>query len=173
MVQFSGSICPPGLRSGLTLQAVSVSSHLSRRRISSDLILCTALGVGVRNNNKRKESARVREVCSNCQFFLAKQVHFHLASRLSKSRVKTKNRKVSKAMGNRQPEGRQDRIRLAMGTRSGYRQEPEFRKLAGSQESAGFEATGPTDAPVQVWRRFTGNKFPDPPPSHHTCAFSA
>ena len=25
--------------------------------------------VGVRNNNKRKESTRVREVCSNCQFF--------------------------------------------------------------------------------------------------------
>ena len=44
--------------------------------------------MGVRNNNKRKESTRVREVCSNCQFFLAKQVHFHLASRLSKFRVK-------------------------------------------------------------------------------------
>ena len=56
--------------------------------------------VGVQNNNKRKESTRVREVCSNCQFFLAKQVHFHLASRLSKSRVKTRNRKVSK-MDNR------------------------------------------------------------------------
>ena len=66
--------------------------------------------VGVRNNNKRKESTRVREVCSNCQFFLAKQVHFYLASRLSKSRVKTRNRKVSKARGNGQPEGRQDRI---------------------------------------------------------------
>ena len=25
--------------------------------------------VGLRNNNKRKESTRVREVCSNCQFF--------------------------------------------------------------------------------------------------------
>ena len=66
--------------------------------------------VGVRNNNKRKESTRVREVCSNRQFFLAKQVHFHLASRLSKSRVKTRNRKVSKALGNGQPGGRQDRI---------------------------------------------------------------
>ena len=52
--------------------------------------------VGIRNNNKRKESTRVREVCSNCQFFLAKQVHFHLASRLSKFRVKARNRKVSK-----------------------------------------------------------------------------
>ena len=58
-------------------------------------------------------------------------------------------------------------------TGSGWLQEPEFGKLAGSQEPAGFEATGPIDAPVQVWRRFTGNKFPDPPLSHHTCAFSA
>ena len=115
----------------------------------------------------------MREVCSNCQFFFAKQVHFHLASRLSKSRVKTRNRKVSKALGNGQPEGRQDRIRLATGTRSGFRQEPEFGKLAESQEPAGLEVMGPTGAPVQVWRRFTGNKFPDPPPSHHTCAFSA
>ena len=123
--------------------------------------------------NKRKESTRVREVCSNCQFFLAKQVHFHLASRVSKFRVKTRNRKVSKALGNRQPEGHQDRIRLAMGTESGFRREPEFGKLAGSQEPARFEATGPIGAPVHVWRRFTGNKFPDPPPSHHTCAFSA
>ena len=58
------------------------------------------------------------------------------------------------------------------GTGSRFRREPEFGKLAGSQESAGFEATGPTDALVQVWRWFTGNKFSDPPPSHHTCAFS-
>ena len=88
-------------------------------------------------------------------------MHFHLASRVSKSRVKVGNRKVSKALGNGQPEGRQDRIRLATGTRSGFRREPEFGKLAGSQEPAGFEATGPTGAPVQIWRRFTGDKFPD------------
>ena len=25
--------------------------------------------VGIWNNNKRKESTRVREVCNNCQFF--------------------------------------------------------------------------------------------------------
>ena len=73
--------------------------------------------MGVRNNNKRKESTRVREVCSNCQFFLAKQVHFHLASTLSKFRVKTRNRKVSKELENGQPEGHQDRIRLASGNR--------------------------------------------------------
>ena len=73
--------------------------------------------MGVRNNNKRKESTRVREVCSNCQLFFAKQVHFHLPSRLSKSRVKTRNKKVSKALGNGQPEGCQDRIRLASGNR--------------------------------------------------------
>ena len=62
--------------------------------------LLTFKCVGVQNNNKRKESTRVREVCSNCQFFLAKQVHFHLASGLSKFRVKTRNRKFSK-MDNR------------------------------------------------------------------------
>ena len=128
--------------------------------------------MGVYNNNKRKESTRVREVCSNCQFFLAKQVHFYLASRLSKFRVKTRNRKVSKPLGNGQPEGRQDQIWLATGTGGGFRWEPEFGKLAGSQEPAGFEVTGPTGAPVQIWRRFTGNKFRDPPPSHHTGAFS-
>ena len=33
----------------------------------------TNTGVGTRNINKRKESTRIREVCSNCQFFLAKQ----------------------------------------------------------------------------------------------------
>ena len=73
--------------------------------------------MGVQNNNKRKESTRVREVCSNCQFFLAKQVHFHLASRLSKFRVKTRNRKVSKELENGQPEGCRDRVRLASGNR--------------------------------------------------------
>ena len=74
--------------------------------------------VGVRNNNKRKESTKVREVCSNFQFFLAKQVHFHLASRLCKFRVKTRNRKVSKELENEQPEGRRDRIRLASENRN-------------------------------------------------------
>ena len=59
------------------------------------------------------------------------------------------------------------------GTGSRFRQELEIGKLAGTQESAGFGTTGPIGAPVQVWRRFTGNKFPDLPPSHHTCAFSA
>ena len=73
--------------------------------------------MGIRNNNKRKESTRVREVCSNCRFFLAMQVHFHLASRLSKFRVKTRNRKVSKELENGQPKGRRDWIRLASGNR--------------------------------------------------------
>ena len=45
-------------------------------------------------------------------------MHFHLASRLSNSRVKIRNRKVSKTLENGQPEGCQDRIRLA-------KQEPE------------------------------------------------
>ena len=60
-----------------------------------------------------------------------------------------------------------------VGTGSEFRREPEFGKLAGSQEPTGFGATGPTGAPVQVWRRFIGNKFPDPPCLHHTCASSA
>ena len=42
-------------------------------------------------------------------------MHFHLASRLSKFRVKTRNRKVSNELENGQPEGRRDRIRLASG----------------------------------------------------------
>ena len=33
-------------------------------------------------------------------------------------------------------------------TGSGFWRKPEFGKLAGSQEPAGFEVTGPTDAPV-------------------------
>ena len=59
------------------------------------------------------------------------------------------------------------------GTGSTFQWELEFGKLAGTQEPAGFGTTGPIGAPIQVWRRFTRNKFPDPPPSHHTCAFSA
>ena len=42
-------------------------------------------------------------------------MQFHLASRISKFRVKTRNRKVSKELGNGQSEERQDRIRLASG----------------------------------------------------------
>ena len=34
-------------------------------------------------------------------------------------------------------------------TGSGFRREPEFGKLAGSQEPAGFGATGPIGAPVR------------------------
>ena len=56
------------------------------------------------------------------------------------------------------------------GIGSRFRREPEIGKLAGNQEPAGLETTGPTGASVQAWRRFAGNKFPDPPPSHHTCA---
>ena len=56
------------------------------------------------------------------------------------------------------------------GTGSRFRWELEIGKLAGNQESAWFGTTGPTGAPVQAWRRFAGNKFMNPPPSHHTCA---
>ena len=44
-------------------------------------------------------------------------MHSHLASRLSKFRVKTRNRKVSKELENGQSEGCRDRIRLATGNR--------------------------------------------------------
>ena len=39
-------------------------------------------------------------------------------------------------------------------TRSSRPWEPEFGKLAGSQEPAGFGATGLTGTPVQVLRQF-------------------
>ena len=58
------------------------------------------------------------------------------------------------------------------GTGSRFWWKPEIGKLAGNQESAGFGMTGRTGAPVQAWHRFVGNKFPDPLPSHHTCAFA-
>ena len=51
--------------------------------------------VGTRNNNKRKESTRIREVCSSCQFFLAKQRYFYLARRVSKFRTNLSNTKVN------------------------------------------------------------------------------
>ena len=59
------------------------------------------------------------------------------------------------------------------GTGSRFRRELEIGKMAGNQKSTMFGTTGPTNAPVQAWRQFEGNKFPDPPPSHHTCAVSA
>ena len=51
--------------------------------------------MGTRNNNKRKESTRIREVCSSCQFFLAKQRYFYLARRVSKFRTNPSNIKVN------------------------------------------------------------------------------
>ena len=53
------------------------------------------LAVGIRNNNKRKESTRIREVCSSCHFFLAKQRYFYLARRVSKFRTNLSNTKVN------------------------------------------------------------------------------
>ena len=55
-------------------------------------------------------------------------------------------------------------------TGSRFRRELKNGKLAGNQESVGLGTTGQTGAPVQDWRRFQGNKFSDPPPSHHICA---
>ena len=56
------------------------------------------------------------------------------------------------------------------GTGRRFRREPEIGKLAGNQEPTGSGTTGPTSALVQDWLRLEGNKFPDPPPSHHICA---
>ena len=60
----------------------------------SDGSVC-AYCVGTRNNNKRKESTRIREVCSSCQFFLAKQRYFYLGRRVSKFRTNPSNTKVN------------------------------------------------------------------------------
>ena len=60
------------------------------KEASSSLLI-----VGTRNNNKRKESTRIREVCSSCQFFLAKQRYFYLARRVSKFRTNLSNTKVN------------------------------------------------------------------------------
>ena len=54
----------------LLRQTWSASTHKRlEHRFEVLLIAAQPKGVGVRNNNKRKESTRVREVCSNCQFF--------------------------------------------------------------------------------------------------------
>ena len=58
-------------------------------------------------------------------------MHFHLANRLSKFRVKTRNRKVSKELENGQPEGRRERIRLASGNQKGVPAGTEIWKTGG------------------------------------------
>ena len=50
------------------------------------------MGVGARISKEGEESIRIRKVCVSCQFFLAKQMHFCLANRISKFRVKTRNK---------------------------------------------------------------------------------
>ena len=56
------------------------------------------------------------------------------------------------------------------GTRSRFRREPDFGKLAGKQEPAGFGTTGSNRRTGSGWRRFQGDKFPNSPPSPHICA---
>ena len=56
------------------------------------------------------------------------------------------------------------------GTRSRFLREPDFVKLAGRQEPAGFGTTGSNRRTGSGWRRFQGDKFPDSPPSPHICA---
>ena len=47
---------------------------------------------GVRISKEGEESIRTRKVCVSCPFFLAKQMHFCLANRISKFRVKTRKK---------------------------------------------------------------------------------
>ena len=79
----------------------------------------------MRNNNKRKESTRIREVNSSCQFFLAKQRYFCLAKRISKLRTNPINTNVNKVTGKwttgiPDPDGQGilDQIRLASRNRN-------------------------------------------------------
>ena len=56
------------------------------------------------------------------------------------------------------------------GIESRFRPEPDFGKLAGRQELAGFGMTRPNRRTGSDWRRFQGDKFPDSPPSPYICA---
>ena len=47
--------------------STSLAMHPSSTKVTRSE--AASVVVGVRNNNKRKESTRVKEVCSNCQFF--------------------------------------------------------------------------------------------------------
>ena len=73
--------------------SMAASTELNATRTSSQS--SAKPSVGTRNNNKRKESTRIREVCSSCQFFLAKQRYFYLARRVSKFRTNPSNIKVN------------------------------------------------------------------------------
>ena len=80
------------------LQAVVIQARLVAQIPQEPVYLLghlLRLIVGTRNNNKRKESTRIREVCSSCQFFLAKQRYFYLARRVSKFRTNLSNTKVN------------------------------------------------------------------------------
>ena len=52
-------------------------------------------------------------------------------------------------------------------TGSRFRREPDFGKLAGRQEPAGFGTTRSNRRIGLGWHRFQGDKFPDSPPSPH------
>ena len=51
--------------------------------------------VGVRISKEGEESIRTRKVCVSCQFFLAKQMYFCLANRISKFSANNRDREVS------------------------------------------------------------------------------
>ena len=63
--------------------------------VNSEWVSPIVVVVGTQNINKRKESTRIREVCSSCQFFLAKQRYFYLARRVSKFRTNPSSTKVN------------------------------------------------------------------------------
>ena len=51
--------------------------------------------MGARISKEGDESIRTRKVCASCQLFLAKQMHFCLANRISKFRANIRNTSVS------------------------------------------------------------------------------
>ena len=51
--------------------------------------------MGVRISKEGKEGIRTRKVCVSCLFFLAKQMYFCLANRISKFRANTRDRGVN------------------------------------------------------------------------------
>ena len=69
-----GAVQTSGVASGMTRLSINFADFLAELSGTDPFTIstsseCNEVVVGVRNNNKRKESTRVREVCSNCQFF--------------------------------------------------------------------------------------------------------
>ena len=73
--------------------------------------------------------------------FFAKQVQFHLASRVSKFIIKTRNKEVSKARGNDNRKNTTTRSGLLSRPERGFRREPE-EESDGNQNSENWREEG-------------------------------